>query len=82
MPLGWRDALPAGVTRFLEQQVDGRGALDVVVAEDFKQGKAKVIRTVRVNGQLVAQIQAPLADRVSPAQTASSSGSGGWGGLV
>jgi hypothetical protein len=34
-----------------------------------------------IPGHVVA-VQAPLADRVSPAQAASSSGSGGWGGLV
>ena len=51
VPFGWRSALPASVTRFFEQQVDGRGALDVAVAEDFKQGNEKMIRTVRIGGQ-------------------------------
>ena len=51
VPFGWRSALPASVTRFFEQQVDGRGALDVAVAEDFKQGNEKMIRDVRINGQ-------------------------------
>jgi hypothetical protein len=51
VPFGWRSALPASVTRFFEQQVDGRGALDVAVAEDFKQGNERMIRAVRINGQ-------------------------------
>jgi hypothetical protein len=51
VPFGWRSALPASVTRFLEQQVDGRGALDVAVAEDFKEGNERMIRDVRINGQ-------------------------------
>jgi hypothetical protein len=51
VPFGWRSALPASVTRFFEQQVDGRGALDVAVAEDFKQGNERMIRDVRINGQ-------------------------------
>jgi hypothetical protein len=50
VPFGWRSALPASVTRFFEQQVDGRGALDVAVAEDFKQGNERIIRGVRING--------------------------------
>ena len=51
VPFGWRSALPASVTRFLEQQVDGRGALDVAVAEDFKEGNEGMIRGVRINGK-------------------------------
>src|ERR1019366_8212145 len=50
-PCAWRSALPASVTRFFEQQVDGRGALDVAVAEDFKQGNERMIRGVRINGK-------------------------------
>ena len=52
VPFGWRSSLPASVTRFFEQQVDGRGSLDVVVAEDFKQGNEQMIRHVRINGQV------------------------------
>ncbi len=50
-PFHWRTALPASVTRFFEQQVDGRGALDVAVAEAFEHSQERMFRWARVNGQ-------------------------------
>ena len=51
IPFGWRNALPASVTRFFEQQVDGRGALDVAVAEDIEHVNERTMRWARINGQ-------------------------------
>jgi hypothetical protein len=47
VPFHWRTALPASVTRYLEQQVDGRGALNVAIAESVA-GKATVLREARL----------------------------------
>src|SRR5258706_5830370 len=47
----WRSELPANITRYFEQWVDGRGALDVLVATDFEQNKATVSRYVQLDGK-------------------------------
>ncbi len=49
-PFGWRSKLPAAVTQYLEQQVDGRGSLDVLMATDFDTHTSTVTRSVSVNG--------------------------------
>ena len=49
-PYSWRQELPPQVTRFLEQQLDGRGDFNVAVATDFAQGKSTVIRNVQLGG--------------------------------
>jgi hypothetical protein len=51
VPYRWRRALPTNVTRYFEQQVDGRGALNVFVATDFEQGKTRSYREVQVGGK-------------------------------
>ena len=51
VPFGWRSALPASVSRLFEQQVDGRGALDVAMAEDVEHSNERMLRWARVNGQ-------------------------------
>ena len=45
-----RTSFPSEVSRFFEQQVDGRGALDVMVAEAFGGGRQQVLREVRLGG--------------------------------
>jgi hypothetical protein len=50
-PFGWRSTLPANVTRYFEQWVDGRGALNVTVATDFERGHVTVQREVQIGGK-------------------------------
>ena len=50
VPFHWRTALPPSVTRYFEQQVDGRGALDVAIAESVT-GKTTVLREARLGGR-------------------------------
>ena len=49
-PFAWRQQLPPSVTRFFEQQLDGRGDLKVAVGTDFSQGNATVYRQVQLGG--------------------------------
>jgi len=49
-PYAWRQQLPAQVTRFLEQQLDGRGDLNVLEAADYAHGKCAEIRSVQLGG--------------------------------
>ncbi len=48
VPFGWRQTLPPQVTRFFEEQVDGRGDFNVAVATDFELGQSAVLRSVRL----------------------------------
>lgn len=48
VPARWRSELPASVTQYFEQRVDGRGALNVAVATDFEAQTSKVLRDVRI----------------------------------
>src|ERR1019366_2292617 len=48
VPYGWRQTLPPKVTRFFEEQVDGRGDFNVAVGTDFEQGISTVLRSVRL----------------------------------
>jgi hypothetical protein len=50
VPFEWREALPEKITRFFEEQVDGRGALNVAVATDFDNNKTTVMRTAQIGG--------------------------------
>jgi hypothetical protein len=50
VPFHWRSALPASATRYFEQQVDGRGALNVAIAESAA-GKAVVLREALLGGR-------------------------------
>jgi hypothetical protein len=50
VPFHWRTALPGRVTRYFEQQVDGRGALNVAIA-DAKGGETLAFREARISGQ-------------------------------
>ncbi len=50
-PFQWRASLPANITRFFEQQVDGRGALNVAIATDFEHGKTSVLREALIKGK-------------------------------
>ena len=49
-PFGWRQALPPQITRFFEQQLDGRGDLNVAMGTDLTRGSATVYRSVRLAG--------------------------------
>ncbi|HWY75073.1 MAG TPA: Calx-beta domain-containing protein, partial [Verrucomicrobiae bacterium] len=51
VPAHWRTALPASVTQYFEQRVDGRGPLNVAVATDFEKQTSKVLRDTTVAGQ-------------------------------
>ena len=51
VPYRWRFALPVNVTRYFEQWVDGRGALDVFVATDFEHGRTRANREAQVGGK-------------------------------
>ena len=50
-PFAWHTALPTNITRHIEQWVDGRGALNVLVATDFERNKNTVSRTVDLSGK-------------------------------
>jgi hypothetical protein len=47
-PFSWRQTLPPQVTRFFEEQVDGRGDFNVAVATDFEHGQSAVFRNVNL----------------------------------
>ena len=49
-PYAWRQELPAQVTRFFEQQLDGRGDYYVAMGTDFKTASTTVYRTVTLGG--------------------------------
>jgi hypothetical protein len=49
-PFAWRQQLPPQVTRFFEQQLDGRGNFNVAVGTDFAQGNTTVFRNVQLGG--------------------------------
>jgi len=48
VPFDWRETLPPKVTRFFEQQVDGRGDFNVAVATEFEHGQSEVFRSVHL----------------------------------
>lgn len=47
-PFEWRQNLPPQVTRFFEEQLDGRGDFKVAVATDFQNGQSSVLRSVQL----------------------------------
>ena len=49
-PFSWRQQLPPQITRFFEQQLDGRGNLSVAVGTDFALGTTTIYRTVELGG--------------------------------
>jgi len=49
-PFAWRQELPPAVTRFFEQQLDGRGNLNVAIGTDFQQASTTTYRTVQLGG--------------------------------
>ncbi|GEM_PF-1017535 len=51
VPARWRTELPASVTQYFEQRVDGRGPLNVAVATDFEKQTSKVLRDTTIGGQ-------------------------------
>lgn len=51
VPYRWRLALPPKVTRYFEQWVDGRGALEVFVATDFERGRTRAYREAQIGGE-------------------------------
>jgi hypothetical protein len=51
VPFGWRRELPARIARHFEQQVDGRGALNVAVATAFDTGATTIYRAAQIGGQ-------------------------------
>jgi hypothetical protein len=48
VPFTWRRALPAAVTSFFEEPVDGRGDFKVAIATEFDKGQSTVTRTVEL----------------------------------
>jgi hypothetical protein len=54
VPYAWRQALPPQVTRFFEEQMDGRGELNVAVATDFERGQSAVLRNVHLGAKTYA----------------------------
>ena len=49
-PFAWRQQLPPQITRFFEQQLDGRGDFSVAVGTDFAAGHVAVYRNVQLGG--------------------------------
>jgi hypothetical protein len=49
-PFDWRQKLPLQVTKYFEEQVDGRGDFKVVVATDFEQGRSAIYRSAQIGG--------------------------------
>ena len=47
-PFEWRLTLPPEVTRFFEEQLDGRGDFKVAVATDFEKSQSSVMRSVQL----------------------------------
>jgi hypothetical protein len=50
VPFAWRQTLPRQITKFFEQQLDGRGDYFVAAATDFSSGKTATYRTVTLGG--------------------------------
>ena len=50
-PFAWRKNLPPEVTKFFEEQLDGRGDFTVAVGTDFAQGSTTVLRKVQLGGK-------------------------------
>ncbi|HSY17071.1 MAG TPA: Calx-beta domain-containing protein [Candidatus Acidoferrales bacterium] len=48
VPFELRQSLPAQITKFFEEQVDGRGDLEVLVGTDFAAGSATTYRNVQL----------------------------------
>jgi hypothetical protein len=48
VPFELRQQLPREITRFFEEQVDGRGGLEVLAATDFSSGSTVVSRRVQI----------------------------------
>jgi len=51
VPFRWRTRLPTDVTKYFEQQVDGRGSFEVAVATDFHKRTSTVFREVVIKGK-------------------------------
>ena len=51
VPFELRQSLPPQITKFFEEQVDGRGDLMVAVATDFSAGSAATYRDVELGGR-------------------------------
>lgn len=51
VPYSWRRDLPAQITKYFEQQVDGRGALNVAIATDFNSSKVATYRFAKLDGK-------------------------------
>jgi hypothetical protein len=68
VPFALRQSLPPQVTRFFEQQLDGRGDFQVAVATDFATGQTAAYRHVQLAGKTY---QAFVYDRrvAQPCQT-------------
>lgn len=47
-PFAWRQTLPPEVTRWFEEQVDGKGDFNVAIATDFERGQSEVLRSVQL----------------------------------
>jgi hypothetical protein len=47
-PFEWRQKLPPQITRFFEEQLDGRGDFNVAVATDFTRGSTSTFRSVQL----------------------------------
>jgi len=50
VPFAWRQQLPPQITKFFEQQLDGRGDFQVAMATDFASGKTTTFRSVQLGG--------------------------------
>jgi hypothetical protein len=48
VPFAWRQTFPMKITRFFEEQVDGRGDFNVAVPTDFEHGQSAVLRSVQI----------------------------------
>ncbi len=51
MPFELRQRLPVQITRFFEEQIDGRGDFNVLMATDFSSGSTTTFREVRLGGR-------------------------------
>ena len=72
VPFELRQLLPSPVTKFFEEQIDGRGDYEVLVGTDFSQGRAQTFRQVQLGerrfeafvygrrGRQVSQLNIPL----------------------
>ena len=50
-PYAWRQILPAIVTQYFEEQIDGRGAYNVAVGTDFARGSTTTFRNVQLGSR-------------------------------